>query len=266
MTPAIRASIGRSRVAEVIAARLLHILRVARQLRLSLLPPLLQTQSPLQRSSPARRIRPPPWSRFHLHRLLLRPGRSQWATLGTSYSLQLGANGGAGALAWALGSGTSLPDTLALSATGMITGTPTGTSGTFNFKVHVTDSGNPQLTSPDVQLTITVAAPPISVGVLPTSAYVELNGSTNFVATVTNDQPTGNVDWTLTLNGSACTVTECGSVSPISTASGMQPRTRHQQMLCLQTTHSDRNTRSMVIRQPPLPPQLRPMASCPQVA
>jgi hypothetical protein len=129
------------------------------------------------------------------------------------------ANGGAGTLTWSLGGGTSLPDTLSLSGTGMIAGTPTGASATFNFKVHVTDSGNPPLTSADVQLTIAVAAPPISVALSPTSAYVKLNGSTKFVATLTNDQPNGKVDWTITLNGMSCPVAECGSVSPITTTS-----------------------------------------------
>jgi hypothetical protein len=143
------------------------------------------------------------------------------ATLGSPYSLQLEANGGAGTLTWALGGGTSLPDTLSLNGTGMITGTPSGASGTFKFKVHATDSGSPQLTSPDVQLSIAVAAPPISVTLSQSSAFVALNGSTKFIATLTNDQPNGNVDWTLTLNGMACTVAECGSVSPITTTSGV---------------------------------------------
>jgi hypothetical protein len=140
------------------------------------------------------------------------------ATLASPYSLQLAANGGAGTLTWALGGGTSLPDTLSLSGTGMITGTPSGASGTFNFNVHVTDSGNPQITSPDVQLSIAVAAPPVSIALSLTSAYVELSGTTKFIATLTND---GNVDWTLTLNGMACPVAECGSVSPITTTSGV---------------------------------------------
>jgi hypothetical protein len=142
------------------------------------------------------------------------------ATLDSPYGLQLAANGGAGTLTWALGSGTSLPDTLILSNTGMITGTPSGTTGTFNFKVHVTDSGTPQLTSPDVLLSITVGAPAISIGLSPTSAYVTLKASKQFVATATNDLQSGNIDWTLTLDGVACTIAECGSVSPITTASG----------------------------------------------
>jgi hypothetical protein len=143
------------------------------------------------------------------------------ATLGSSYSLQLTASGGAGTLTWALGGGTSLPDTLSLNGTGMISGTPSGVSGPFNFKVHVTDSGSPQLTSPDVQLSITVGAPPISVAISPSSAYVKLNGSTKFVATLTNDQPTGNIDWSITLNGMSCPIAECGSVSPITTTTGV---------------------------------------------
>jgi hypothetical protein len=142
------------------------------------------------------------------------------ATLGTSYSLQLAANGGTAPLTWALGGGTSLPDTLSLSGTGMITGTPKGAGGTFNFKVHVSDSGNPQLTSADVQLSISVGAQPISVALSPASAYVKLDGSTKFVATLTNDQSSGNVDWTITLNGMSCPIAECGSVSPITTTSG----------------------------------------------
>jgi hypothetical protein len=143
------------------------------------------------------------------------------ATLGNSYSLQLAANGGTAPITWALGGGTSLPDTLSLSGTGMITGTPSGAGGSFNFKVHVTDSGNPQLTSPDVQLSITVGAPNILVALSPTSAYVKLNGSAKFVATLTNGQPRGNVDWTLTLNGTSCSSAQCGSVSPIITTSGV---------------------------------------------
>ena len=102
----------------------------------------------------------------------------------------------------------------------MITGTPTGTGGSFNFKVHVTDSGSPQLTSSDVQLSLTVGAPPISVSLSETSAFVVLNGLKNFIATVLYDPQNGNVDWTLSLNGMPCTITVCGSISPATTASG----------------------------------------------
>src|SRR5208283_5040980 len=137
------------------------------------------------------------------------------ASLGVPYSLQLAANGGAGGLTWALGAGSSLPDTLSLSG-GMITGTPTGTTGTFNFSVHVTDSGNPPVTSPDVQLSLTVAEPSISVGLSQTTAFVGLRRSTNLY-----DKQNGNVDWSLSLNGQPCTAAECGSISSVVTASGV---------------------------------------------
>jgi hypothetical protein len=102
-----------------------------------------------------------------------------------------------------------------------MTGTPSGTSGSFNFKVHVTDSGNPPVTSPDVQLILKVTEPAIAVSLSQSSAFVGLNGSKNFIATVLYDQQNGNVDWTLTLNNMPCTVVECGSVSPATTASGV---------------------------------------------
>ena len=142
------------------------------------------------------------------------------STLGIPYNLQLPATGGAGNLTWALAGGTSLPDTLSLSTAGVMTGTPSGTSGSFNFKVHVTDSGNPPVTSPDVQLSLKVTEPAIAVSLSQSSAFVGLNGSKNFIATVLYDQQNGNVDWTLTLNNMPCTVVECGSVSPATTASG----------------------------------------------
>jgi len=103
----------------------------------------------------------------------------------------------------------------------MITGTPTGTTGTFNFSVHVTDSGNPPVTSPDVQLSLTVAEPSISVGLSQTTAFVGLRRSTNFIATVLYDKQNGNVDWSLSLNGQPCTAAECGSISSVVTASGV---------------------------------------------
>jgi hypothetical protein len=143
------------------------------------------------------------------------------ATLNTPYTFQLAANGGAGTLTWALSGGTSLPDTLTLSGTGMIVGTPSGAGGMFNFNVHVTDSGNPPITSPDVPLSIKVSTPPIIVSLSQTSAAVALNRTKEFIATVTNDTSNGNVDWTLTLNGATCQTTECGSVSPTITASGV---------------------------------------------
>lgn len=68
----------------------------------------------------------------------------------------LSATGGSGAgYTWALQSGSSLPAGLTLSTTGAISGKPTGSAGTTNFTVVVTDSASNQGTA---QLAITVNA------------------------------------------------------------------------------------------------------------
>jgi hypothetical protein len=64
--------------------------------------------------------------------------------LNQSYSATLQASGGTGTRTWSLASGSGLlPDDLALSSSGVISGTPTA-EGTFNFTVRVADSGSPQ--------------------------------------------------------------------------------------------------------------------------
>lgn len=61
-------------------------------------------------------------------------------TAGTAYSQQLTTTGGtASSQAWSLASGSSLPTGLTLSATGLISGTPTA-GGTFTFDVVVLDT------------------------------------------------------------------------------------------------------------------------------
>jgi Putative Ig domain len=60
------------------------------------------------------------------------------ATVGTPYSQQLEATGGAGRITWALGQGASLPASLYLSASGAISGTPLN-PGTFSFSVAACD-------------------------------------------------------------------------------------------------------------------------------
>lgn len=76
-------------------------------------------------------------------------------TVSQPYSEVLQATGGIGARTWSLAGG-SLPANLALSSTGIISGTPTNT-GTSNFTVRVTDA----LSLPDTQaLSITISAAP----------------------------------------------------------------------------------------------------------
>lgn len=59
------------------------------------------------------------------------------ATVGTAYSVQLNATGGQAPYNW---SATGLPPGLTCSPTGLISGTPTGSGGTFSPTITVTDS------------------------------------------------------------------------------------------------------------------------------
>jgi hypothetical protein len=82
------------------------------------------------------------------------------AMVGAAYSHTLSASGGAPPYAWSVAAG-SLPAGLALSATGVISGTPSS-AGDFPFTVRVTDSRSASATK---ALTITVNAsrPPPSI-------------------------------------------------------------------------------------------------------
>jgi sugar lactone lactonase YvrE len=85
---------------------------------------------------------------------------------GWSYSQTLAATGGNPPFAWTL-SGGSLPDGLALSASGVISGTTTA-AGTFNFAVAVTDSAG-LTANQNFQLTVIAADSLQRAGVLPLS-------------------------------------------------------------------------------------------------
>jgi len=76
------------------------------------------------------------------------------ATLGSAYSQTVSATGGAGTLTYSISSGT-LPGGLTLNGN-TISGTPTGSAGTANFTVKVTDSSTVSATSATQQLGITV--------------------------------------------------------------------------------------------------------------
>jgi len=70
------------------------------------------------------------------------PGALPGSLYNTPYSQVLTSSGGIAPIAWSLGSG-QLPPGLTLSATGVISGSPTAT-GTFSFTVKAADASSPQ--------------------------------------------------------------------------------------------------------------------------
>ena len=75
-------------------------------------------------------------------------------TVKTTYNVTLAATGGSGTYTWSLSSGSNLPAGLALSAAGVISGTPT-TAGLNSFSVDVQDSEtSPQTASASLKLAI----------------------------------------------------------------------------------------------------------------
>lgn len=83
-------------------------------------------------------------------------------TTGAAYSQTLAATGGVQPYSWSISVG-NLPAGLTLNAsTGAITGTPTAT-GTSSFTVQITDSQTPTHATATKALSITIAAPPLSI-------------------------------------------------------------------------------------------------------
>lgn len=132
-------------------------------------------------------------------------------SVGTSYSTTLQASGGAGALTWGLAGGSALPAGLSLSTAGAISGTPTA-AGTTNITFKVTDSsgGQPGPVSQTKQLSVTIAPPPISVSISPSTQKTIDQGQTlAFSATVSNDSGNKGVTWSM--SGTTCTGAACGA-------------------------------------------------------
>ena len=114
------------------------------------------------------------------------------ATLGTAYSVTLGATAGTSPYAYALASG-NLPGGVTLTTNGVISGTPTN-ANTFNFSVQVTDSSSTGCSSTS-NLTITASCPAITVApsILPT-----INIGTPYSQTVTASGGTSPYTYAIT--------------------------------------------------------------------
>jgi hypothetical protein len=134
--------------------------------------------------------------------------------VGSPYSATLRANGGTAPYKWALQNG-ALPTGLSLdSNTGSVVGSPTGIVSKTALIFSVTDSGSPvQLKS--AGLTLTIAAPPLTVSVTPKRAAVVIN-QTLTLTPVSSDAAA--VNWTAT--GSNCSGAACGAFSSASSPSG----------------------------------------------
>jgi hypothetical protein len=105
------------------------------------------------------------------------------ATLTGVYPSQtLQATGGSGAYTWSLFSGT-LPTNIALSAAGVLSGTPTGTPGTFSFTVQVKDAVGDIAQQPltlvvnPVPTVATTSLPTAEAGVLYTTTILAAGGT-----------------------------------------------------------------------------------------
>ena len=145
-------------------------------------------------------------------------------TLGTAYTQTLQATGGVQPYSWAVTTGT-LPAGLTLnSATGVISGTPTGSfTAATNFTVTVTDSQTPTAKTANANLSITMAASPLSVTTTSASLPAGVAGSVYAGATLQaagGVQPytwavtTGSLPAGLLLNGAT------GAISGTPTTAG----------------------------------------------
>ncbi|MCC6363672.1 MAG: putative Ig domain-containing protein [Bryobacterales bacterium] len=100
-------------------------------------------------------------------------------TAGIPYSQTLASSGGAGSIAWALQTGSTLPANLGLSSAGVLSGIPSA-AGTSSFTVQATDATPTTVTK---ALTLTInAAPAVSTSSLPGGA-LNVAYSTTLTAT-----------------------------------------------------------------------------------
>ena len=140
--------------------------------------------------------------------------------VGTAYSAALAATGGTTPYTWSLTSGT-LPAGLSLSASGVISGTPTATVNAASLTFKVTDSGQPaQSQSATLTLTITAAAPVITTTSLPNgqvgTAYSAVLAATGGTTPYTWSLTSGTLPAGLSLSAS-------GVISGTPTASVSTP-------------------------------------------
>ena len=136
--------------------------------------------------------------------------------MGLAYTGTLRASGGAPGYAWSIVSG-SLPTGLSLSGAGVISGTPT-VSGSFNFKVAVSDNGSPVQTQ-TVMASITVAASQLAIAA-PVLAAGQMGSA--YTGTLRASGGTPGYTWSLASGSlpAGLNLSGAGVISGTPTASG----------------------------------------------
>lgn len=134
--------------------------------------------------------------------------------VGSSYSAQLAATGGASPYAWSLEAGSSLPSGLTLSSGGAITGTPSSAS-TATFTVKATDNVGRVGTR---SLSITVVNP---VTILTTSLASGVTG-TAYAAQLSAGGGNGSYTWSLSAGSlpTGLSLSSGGAISGTPTGTG----------------------------------------------
>jgi hypothetical protein len=126
----------------------------------------------------------------------------QWTQNFAGYSQLLAATGGTGAKGWSVGAG--LPTGITLSAAGLLSGTPTAASGTYNFTATVTDSVGATATKTfDLQINAPLAittTSPIAAWTKDQAGYSVTLTATGGTAGKTWSNPGGGIPAGLTLS------------------------------------------------------------------
>lgn len=130
------------------------------------------------------------------------------AYVGTSYNVEFIASGGVGPYTWALTSGV-LPSGLSLSASGLISGTPTTPSSAAPLTFRVADSNSSTASSAGLTLTVGAAALSLGLGTCTSTMtgtqYVALSGCT---LAATGGLPPYTYSWKVVTDGSYAALPE----------------------------------------------------------
>lgn len=180
------------------------------------------------------------------------------ATAGSAYSQTLSASGGTPGYTFVVSAGT-LPAGLTLSASGVLSGTPTA-SGSFNFTVTATDSGAPTSGSRAYTLTVAGANVTLPATTLPAGtagqAYSSaITPATGGIAPYSYALTAGALPAGITLNTSSGTLsgttTSVGSVNFTVTATDSTSGTPSQGTRAIRLTSPRRRLRWRRPRSPP---------------